>query len=362
MKRSLLFLLFVCGLCLLNGCGGNSVPPPPPLSATHLSVTAPAFATTGTPVSFTVTALDASNNVVTSYSATVQFTSTDAQAKLPSNSPLTNGTGNFFVTLITLGNQTITATDNASLTGMSSAIDVGTAKSTTHFSVSNNSGAAATRSPITLSVVALDASNTPSSGYSGTVQITTSDGKAILPPSGPLQNGAGNFQLTFETAGNQIVTATDTATPALTGTSGTIAVTATAAPAITSGSPPNGTVGTRYNPHTVKVCIFFNPVWGLPRLWIQNGFLFPAHLLRRCGLGYLDLGSRCALFLAARPESRQRSDFGHPDRRRHLSGHHHRDRFGFTASPDKRELQHHDCEPTTSSSSVRVLCWSPAQQ
>jgi hypothetical protein len=253
MKKSLFFLL--CGLGpLCNACGSGSITPPPP-TATHFSVSAPAFATAGTPVSFTVTALDSSNNVVTSYSGTVHFTSTDAHAMLPASSTLTMGTGIFSATFSTPGNQTITATDAASLTGKSSAIAVATAASTTHFSVSNNGGGAGSRSPINISVAALDASNNQSTGYSGTVQISSSDGKAILPPNAPLQNGAGNFQLTFETVGNQVVVATDTSTPSITGSSGTIAVTATAAPQITSTAPPNGTVGQRYDAHRVYVCL-----------------------------------------------------------------------------------------------------------
>jgi hypothetical protein len=279
MKKSLVFLVVVCSLCFLNACGSGSsttsLRTPPPATATHFSVSAPAFATTGTPVSFAVTALDASNNVVASYSGTVLFSSTDAKATLPANSTLTMGTGNFFVTFNTLGNQTITATDTASLTGKSSAIDVVTATATTHFSVSNNGGGAGTRSPITISVTALDASNNPSTGYTGAVQITSSDGKAILPANGPLQNGAGNFQLTFETAGNQIVTATDTSMPSLTGNSDSIAVKATAPPAISSGAPPSGTVGDKYAPHTIKVCVAPTPMGGCLQYENKTAFFFP---------------------------------------------------------------------------------------
>jgi len=121
------FLISLNGLCFLSACGGSglSAPPPPP-SATHLSVTAPATATVGTAVSVTVTALDASNNTVTTYSGTVHFTSTDGQAALPANSPLTNGTGIFQVTLNTPVNQTITATDTvtASISGTANSIQV----------------------------------------------------------------------------------------------------------------------------------------------------------------------------------------------------------------------------------------------
>src|SRR5207253_1363568 len=64
-------------------------------AATHFTVSAPASATAGTAFSFTVTALDALNNTATGYTGTVHFTSTDAQAVLPANSTLTNGTGAF---------------------------------------------------------------------------------------------------------------------------------------------------------------------------------------------------------------------------------------------------------------------------
>ena len=73
-----------------------------------------------------MTALDATNAVVTGYTGTVHFTSSDTQAVLPANSTLTNGTGTFSVTLKTAGAQTITATDTvtATITGASGAITV----------------------------------------------------------------------------------------------------------------------------------------------------------------------------------------------------------------------------------------------
>jgi hypothetical protein len=74
-----------------------------------------------------VTALDASNHTVTNYSGTVHFTSTDPHAELPPDSTLVAGTGNLPATLTSGGNQTITATDNAtsSITGSSNSINVG---------------------------------------------------------------------------------------------------------------------------------------------------------------------------------------------------------------------------------------------
>jgi len=49
MKKSLLPLLFVCGLCFLNACGSGSLAtttPLAPATATHFSVSAPATVTT----------------------------------------------------------------------------------------------------------------------------------------------------------------------------------------------------------------------------------------------------------------------------------------------------------------------------
>jgi len=345
MKKSLFVLTSICSLCLLRGCGGGSTTP---LGvATHFSVAAPPTATTGTPFSVSVTALDASNNTVSSYSGTVQFTSSDGQAVQPASATLSGGTGifpltlniagsptitasaaslkgtsnaiaitstasvrftlllagfnyatigapfnitltavdvlgntvpnyagtvhftssdghavlpgdatlisgvgNFSVTLNTSGGQTISATDRASnsINGSSNVIQV--SGPATHFSVSGTNSAA-TRSNLVLIVAALDASNNTSTGYAGSVKITSSDSNAILPTSGPLSFGSGNFTIIMETAGPQSVTATDTVTSSITGTSSSIAVAATNALAISSGPPPNGTVNLSYGSSSI---------------------------------------------------------------------------------------------------------------
>jgi hypothetical protein len=93
--------------------------------ATHLSVSAPANVGADAPFTMTVTALDASGGTATGYAGTVSFTSTDSSAVLPAASTLTAGVGTFQVTLKTLGDQTITATDAAnSFTATSGTIDV----------------------------------------------------------------------------------------------------------------------------------------------------------------------------------------------------------------------------------------------
>ena len=92
----------------------------------HFAVSAPSTAAAGSSFSVTVTAQDASNNTVPTYSGTVALTSTDGLATLPANSTLTNGTKTFTVTLAATGNQTVTATDTVTntITGVSGTIAV----------------------------------------------------------------------------------------------------------------------------------------------------------------------------------------------------------------------------------------------
>jgi len=211
--------------------------------ATHFSITVPTNATTGISFLFSVTALDASNNTVTTYSGTVQITSSDAQALLPANSTLMNGAGTFSVTLKTLGGQTITATDTAtaSITGTSVSITVGTA-TPTHFSVIAPGGASP-GTAFNFTVSALDAANNVAPTYSGTIHFTSTDAMASLPANSTLTNGTGSFSATLNTLGSQTITATDAVTVSITGTSTRIEVSNLK---ITSGPPPNGKVGAAY--------------------------------------------------------------------------------------------------------------------
>jgi len=76
----------------------------------------PTQATAGAAFSFTVTARDANNNVLTSYTGTVQFSSSDHGAALPTAYTFLssdNGTRKFSATLQTAGNQTVTVTQVA---------------------------------------------------------------------------------------------------------------------------------------------------------------------------------------------------------------------------------------------------------
>jgi len=192
--------------------------------ATHLAVSAPPSVTAGVPFNFNVTALDAANNTFAGYSGAVQVTSTDGAANLPANTTLSSGTGTFSATLNTPGSQTLTAADTAvsSIAGTSGAIAVSSVA--THFTVSAPASATA-GTAFNLTVTAQDANNNTITGYSGTVHFTSTDGAAVLPANTTLTNGTGTFVGTLKTAGSQTITAADTASAGVTGTSSPIAVT-----------------------------------------------------------------------------------------------------------------------------------------
>jgi CSLREA domain-containing protein len=216
-------------------------------AATHFVVSAPASATAGSAFSLTVTALDAFNNTATGYSGVAHFTSSDGTAVLPANSTLTSGVGTFSATLKTAGNQTITTTDTvtASITGTSNAITVAAAAAT-HFMVSAP-GTATANSAFAFTVTALDPFNNVAASYAGSVHFTSTDGAAVLPANSTLTNGAGTFSATLKTAGNQTITAKDAITPAITGTSGTIAVTVLPATHFAVSAPATATAGSAFN-------------------------------------------------------------------------------------------------------------------
>ena len=118
----------------------------------------------------------------------------------------------------------------------------------THFSVAVP-GTATVGSTFSIAVTALDASNNTVSGYTGTVHITSSDGSATLPSNSTLTSGSGTFSLKLNAAGTFTVTATDTVTGSITGTSSGIVASAPPPPAthFTVSAPGTATAGAAFS-------------------------------------------------------------------------------------------------------------------
>ena len=200
--------------------------------ASHFFVTGlPAGVTAGTAYTFTVTAQDQFNNTASSYTGTTIFSSSDVQAILPAAGTLTNGIGTFTAIFKTAGGQTIVAEDSVAGLGVagSATVTVNPA-ATTHLGVIAPAAATAGKA-FSFTVQALDAFNNIATGYTGTVHFTTSDagaGAAVAQDYTmvPSDDGVHVFTgaATLVSAGSQILTATDAANPAVTGTSGVIAV------------------------------------------------------------------------------------------------------------------------------------------
>ncbi len=177
--------------------------------------------TAGTPATVTVTALNADGTPDTDYSGIVYFTSSDPYASLPP-ATLTGATGTVSVTFETVGVQslTVTAVNNPEFTGSETNITVAPIT----FQVSGFSTAISGGTPGTVTVTALNPDGTPDTYYSGTIYFTSSDPNAVLPPDTSLTSGSGIFSVSFETAGVQTLTVTDTFFPEFTGSEANIAV------------------------------------------------------------------------------------------------------------------------------------------
>jgi uncharacterized repeat protein (TIGR03803 family) len=177
----------------------------------------------GRPVMATVSALDNTGAIVTDYTGTIHFTSSDPLASLPANYTFTTGTGGdngshtFSIPLETAGMQTITATSTAQpkLTGTSPPVLV-IAAALDHLLISGYPKTDISGQAHSATVQAVDAFNNPVSSYTGTVTLSSSDSAALgLPASFDITQGdAGSHTFTnviLTTVGNQSLSAQDTA-------------------------------------------------------------------------------------------------------------------------------------------------------
>ncbi len=186
-------------------------------------------------------ALDQFGNTAIAYTGTVHFTSTDLASILPADSTLTDGTGTFTATLKTPGLETLTATDTvvSLLTGTSNTVAVSGAA--THFAVSAPVAVKA-GTLFTFLVTALDSAGNIATGYTGTVHISSSDHLAILLGDTTLTAGFGTFAASIQTPGSQTLTATDTLTASIAGTT-TLTVTSNPATHFTIFAPTSTVAG-----------------------------------------------------------------------------------------------------------------------
>ena len=203
-----------------------------PGAATHLVVSSGVSQVAGIAFSETVTAKDANNNTATGYTGKIHFLTSDSGVgvSLPSDYTFLLddlGTHTFIngIMLMTAGSQFIAATDTVtgSINGSQNGITVSVA-SGIHLLVSGFPSSTIAGVAYNVTVIAKDAYNNTVVDYSGTIEITSSDSKAILPSNAGLISGVGSFTVTLETVGSQSITATDIVTAFITGSENGITV------------------------------------------------------------------------------------------------------------------------------------------
>src|SRR5438034_45955 len=185
---------------------------------------------TGTAFNVTVNAVDANWNAVSS-TDTVHLTSTDANATLGADAPLVAGTVQISATLVTVGSQTITAsdaTDNTKTANTSASITVnagpfaklqlllpgeiaapGTATGKTGTPNPQTAGTA-----FNVTIRAVDANWNLVTTVTDTTSLNSTDPNTTMPANGALSSGSRTVAVTMKTARTFTITASDVTQPA----------------------------------------------------------------------------------------------------------------------------------------------------
>ncbi len=251
---------------------GNAVVTVSAGAAATLSITAPATAAKSTAFTVTVTALDSYGNTASGYTGVVQFTKSDSGsgAAVPSNYTFVSGdhgvhTFTNDTTLVTSGNQTVTAADT--VTGTITGNAVFAVTDATHFQVSLPSTSVA-GAGMTVTVTALQAGGATATDYTGTVHFSSSDTNLAvsLPPDYQFtaaDDGVYVFTsgVGLITAGSQTVTASDAGNTHMSG-SQAVSVSPGAATRFSVSGPASATAGSSFNVTVTALDSFGNLATG----------------------------------------------------------------------------------------------------
>jgi hypothetical protein len=198
--------------------------------ATQLVMHLPKNVPNGVPMPVELTALDAQNHRVSNYSATVALTSTDPNAVLPTSITFENGRAVVPVTFLTAGTQSLTATDNsATPLTVTASTDVAAPRVATQIVMRLLENTTSGRAAHVL-LKALDADNHLVPTFSDTVKLTSTDPNIVVPDTVNFDHGIADFEVTFNTVGEQSLTATTSSGTPLSVTANTTV----AAPAVAS--------------------------------------------------------------------------------------------------------------------------------
>ena len=190
----------------------------------------PASTTAGTLLTGAVTAVDGRGNVVTDFTGTVHFSSSDPNATLPPDATFTladNGTRSFSASLVTAGARSISV---SALGGVATAATVNVSvmnAPASRITLDAHAAQVAVDTNAVFTVTVRDRFGNPALDYRGTVHFVTSDPRALPSPDVTFTSqmfATIDVALQFATVGDQSLQAFDTVNAALTGST-TIKVT-----------------------------------------------------------------------------------------------------------------------------------------
>ncbi|OJT27433.1 hypothetical protein BO221_05530 [Archangium sp. Cb G35] len=235
------------------------------LSAARFVLEAPASVEAGSPLSLTVTVLDAHDNAVKDYTREVTFSVDADDATGPSTYTFAGtdeGSRRFDFTLEKAVSTKITVTDTAGLTA-SHTVSVSHAPASSLVMVAPSTPLEAGVA-FTVDVTLKDAYGNVATGYTGTLGFTSSDPQLVSPASGELTSAdAGHkvFSVTLKTAGEQSLSVKDLARAFLADTASSLMVNAgPARKLVFRDQPANGKVRTALAAVTVAVTDAFDNV------------------------------------------------------------------------------------------------------
>lgn len=185
---------------------------------------ATATPTAGAQVAVTLTALGNNGKPAPGFRGTLKITSTDLHATLPGD--VTFGAGDagvkqVTVTLTTAGAVTLTATETTpGKPGVAGSASLNVQAAPARACVASQAPAAAIAgSLISLTVTVKDPFGNSATGYAGTIHVTATDTRALLPGDvtyvPATDAGSHAFSASLVTTGSQVVTATDVADPTI---------------------------------------------------------------------------------------------------------------------------------------------------
>jgi hypothetical protein len=172
-----------------------------PAAASQLSLTSATAVVAGTELAVTIIGKDTYGNLA---NGVVTLTSSDGEVLSPNTFTMTNGVASGLVKLTRAGSVNLTATMGAaSGTGASVTVLPGAISS---FALTAP-GAVSVNTPFDLTITALDAYGNAVTGFTGTVAITSSDGDPMPPAAVTLIGGRVTFLVALKTPGTVTLTA-----------------------------------------------------------------------------------------------------------------------------------------------------------